>query len=475
MKGNGELPLNWAVTKLGILFELEYGKGLTKKDRVESGTYPVYGSNGIVGYHDKYLVEGPVLIVGRKGAAGAISYSSGSCWPIDTTYFVRESECIDIKFSYYLLKSLNLAKHEKSTAIPGLNRNDAYDETVFLPPLNEQKRIVAKIEALFAELEAGVASLKTAQAQLKTYRQALLKYAFTGKLTEQWRAENADNLEDAGRLEDGSTLLQRIRAERQARHEAALAAWAANGKRGQKPRPPKDLPPLTPAELEELPQLPAGWAWVKVGEVFGVYVGATPSRKIQDYWGGDIYWVSSGEVAFCRIRQTKETITELGYTNSSTDIHPIGTVMLGMIGEGKTRGQAAILDIEATHNQNTAAIRVSETDCLPEYLFHYLFMQYEITRRIGSGNNQKALNKERVSEMRFPLSPIAEQRKIIEIIDEKLSEVDQLEQTITTALQQAEALRQSILKQAFSGQLVPQDPADEPAAVLLARIRAAKP
>ena len=127
------------------------------------------------------------------------------------------------------------------------------------------------------------------------------------------------------------------------------------------------------------------------------------------------------------------------------------------------------------HNQNTAAIRVSETGCSPEYLFHYLFMQYEITRRLGSGNNQKALNKTRVSEISFPLSSIAEQRNLIDLIDAKLSVVDQLEQTISTALQQAEALRQSILKKAFAGQLVPQDPSDEPASVLLSRIRAAKP
>lgn len=92
MNENGKLPQKWAITKLGDLFEFEYGKGLIKKNRVESGSFPVYGSNGIVGYHDEFLVEGPVLIVGRKGAAGAISYSPSSCWPIDTTYFVQGNE-----------------------------------------------------------------------------------------------------------------------------------------------------------------------------------------------------------------------------------------------------------------------------------------------------------------------------------------------------------------------------------------------
>jgi type I restriction enzyme S subunit len=118
-----DLPKGWVEVKLGTLFEFEYGKGLTKKQRNENGTIPVYGSNGIVGFHDEFLVEGPVLIVGRKGAAGEVAISKINCWPIDTTYFVKVSEHLSIDFSYFLLKSLRLAQFDKSTAIPGLNRN----------------------------------------------------------------------------------------------------------------------------------------------------------------------------------------------------------------------------------------------------------------------------------------------------------------------------------------------------------------
>ncbi len=444
------------------------------KNKIHFSTYRLISEDSFIKEDQRTDIKSGDVLLTIVGAIGRAAVVPEKCekFTLQRSVAVIKPILLDSRFLMYQLEESRISNFFKNnargTAQKGIYLRTLGSTEIWLPSLNEQRRIVAKIEALFAELEAGVASLKTAQAQLKTYRQALLKHAFAGKLTEAWRTAHADELEDA------TTLLRRIQAERQARYEAETAVWEGNGRVGKKPRPPQELPPLTPAELNGLPELPAGWAWVKLGEAFGIYVGATPSRKIQDYWGGDIHWVSSGEVAFCRIRQTKETITEFGYANSSTDIHPIGTVMLGMIGEGKTRGQAAILDIEATHNQNTAAIRVSETDCSPECLFHYLFMQYEMTRRIGSGNNQKALNKERVSEMRFPLSPIAEQRKIIEIIDEKLSEVDQLEQTIIAALQQAEALRLSILKKAFSGQLVPQDPTDEPASVLLARIQAAK-
>ena len=127
-----------------------------------------------------------------------------------------------------------------------------------VPPENEQHRIVAKIEELFSELDKGVDSLKTAREQLKVYRQALLKHAFEGKLTAQWRAENSDKLETA------TALQQRIQTERQERHRQQLADWEAKGKQGSKPKAPNPLLPLSAEELAKLPELPAGWGWVAI-------------------------------------------------------------------------------------------------------------------------------------------------------------------------------------------------------------------
>ena len=142
-----------------------------------------------------------------------------------------------------------------------------------------------------------------------------------------------------------------------------------------------------------------------------------------------------------------------------------------MIGEGRTRGQVSILGIPACNSQNSAAIRVSEAGLPPEYAFYYLWGQYDSTRRIGSGNNQPALNKARVQEIVFPLPPLAEQRRIVAELERRLSVIQQAEAVIEANLSRAERLRQSILKQAFSGQLVPQDPNDEPASGLLERIK----
>lgn len=289
-----------------------------------------------------------------------------------------------------------------------------------VPPVPEQERIVSKIEEMFSKLEASVAELQTAKEKLKVYRQAVLKEAFEGKLSEQWRGSHNMSPQDD-----------------------FLSICKQN----------QSFKDTSGDENEIALDLPATWLKVRIGDVFDVEVGATPKRSIPEYWNGDINWVSSGEVHFNTITETKERITESGLTNSSTNLHPAGTVMLAMIGEGKTRGQAAILNIVAAHNQNTAAILVSKTPCEPKYIYYFLLLNYENTRRVGSGNNQKALNKERVRALRFPFTSFEEQRVIVESIESRLSICDSIEQTIGTSLQQAEALRQSILKQAFEGRI----------------------
>ncbi len=145
-----------------------------------------------------------------------------------------------------------------------------------------------------------------------------------------------------------------------------------------------------------------------------------------------------------------------------------------MIGEGKTRGQAAILNIEAAHNQNTAAIRVSQTGCNSKVVYYYLHYQYEITRKLGSGNNQKALNKARVSNMLYPLFSIEEQNELTIKIEEQLSILTNIESDINNNLQRSEALRQSILKKPSPASWWRKTPAMNPPSELLQRIQAQK-
>lgn len=190
--------------------------------------------------------------------------------------------------------------------------------------------------------------------------------------------------------------------------------------------------------------------WSTIGDQFRVEVGATPSRKEPTYWQGHIPWVSSGEVQFCRVHETTEKITDAGYQNSSTKLNPAGSVLLGMIGQGRTRGQAAILEIEAANNQNCAAIWVSKTPTPSEYVYYWLMLQYDETRRVGSGNNQQALNKSLVQSLPIPWPPLETQHQIVTEVERHLTLITRTEQSLQTQLARAKRLRQSILQQAFA-------------------------
>ena len=491
--GNGRnLPAGWVTTSLGEMFDFQGGGTPSKKvPDYWDGKIPWASVKDI---KQKYLSEtiDSITDSGLKNSAANIA-NPGSLLvltriepgkaAIPKVPIAVNQDCkiaspkgsVDPEWAYYffIANEREFLNRSSGTTVLGIRLSELKSVPVHLPPLNEQHRIVTKIEELFSELDKGVDSLKTARAQLKTYRQSLLKAAFEGRLTEQWRKDNAEQFESA------EALLDRIRGEREVRYQEQLADWEAavddwgkQGKPGKKPRKP-DAPLFLEGEYQatEKTQRPRKWCRVKVGDVFSVYVGATPSRKKPEFWLGEINWVSSGEVAFCEISETKETISEIGLENTSTRMHPPGTVILAMIGEGKTRGQAAILRTTASHNQNTAAIRVSESGMDPYFLYFYFLYRYEANRRLGSGNNQKALNKKRVMEMDFPLPPVKEQKQIIDIIVSALTQIDELSKTLFGQLERAQSLRQSILKRAFEGKLVPQDPNDEPASELLERIR----
>lgn len=143
------LPNNWRAGIVGDVFTFEYGENLPAPKRSQSGEYPVFGSNGVVGTHDRFLTKDPAIIVGRKGSAGALNISAGPSWTTDVAYFVRPPQYLDLRFSYYLFLTLKLDDLGKGIK-PGLSRKQVYALPIRIPPLAEQKRIVAKVDELMA-------------------------------------------------------------------------------------------------------------------------------------------------------------------------------------------------------------------------------------------------------------------------------------------------------------------------------------
>lgn len=323
------------------------------------------------------------------------------------------------------------------------------ESEVPVPPLAEQRRIVARVDALFDEIVEGERALDAARKGLETYRRALLKAAVSGELTADWRDRNAP-------AETGAALVERIRLGR-----------SLKPKRSGRSRVTQPAPVAAS-------QVPEGWGWTNLAELFDIATGTTPSRRNPRLWGGGIPWVSSGEVAFCRIRTTRETISPEGLGKSASRLHPPGTVLLAMIGEGKTRGQCAILDVAATNNQNSAAIRVSATDIPPEFIFHVLEERYFRSRKESQGGNQAALNGRKVGEMGLAMPSLAEVHEILARLRANLDAASDTQHVLDAEASDVQRLRQSVLKAAFEGRLVPQDESDEPAAVMLARIAASQ-
>lgn len=482
------LPPSWESVTLGQFVENEKGKKPKKQAMEKNAEFNLpyinieaFEEGNIKSWTNgegcRICYETDFLMVWDGSRSGLVG--KGMHGALGSTLVRINFPNMNNQYAYYFLlsKYQEINTRAKGSGTPHVDPDLLWNYKFPIAPISEQKRIVAKIEELFSKLDNSIAALKTALERLKVYRQAVLKHAFEGKLTAKWREENAD------KLESPEQLLARIQHEREARYQeqledwqAAVKEWEANGKKGKKPSKPKEF--VKQGEIGAGYELgfniPETWKSMLIGNVFSVHVGGTPSRKKKEFWDGEIFWVSSGEVAFCEIFNTTETITTTGYENTSTEIHQEGTILLAMIGEGKTRGQVAILRVPAAHNQNTAAIRVSEIGLSPEFIYYFFQYQYEDTRRVGSGNNQKALNKNRVASIQFPFCSVEEQVAVVQALSEKLSFVENLNNELNIQLEKAETLRQSILKKAFSGQLVPQDPSDEPASKLLARIQAEK-
>jgi type I restriction enzyme S subunit len=214
-------------------------------------------------YDDPYLVHRDDILVGMDGDFIA-SYWKGDKALLNQRVckLVVRSKNFDAKFFFLCPQPFLSAINAETSSVTVKHLSSRTIETIPLPlpPLNEQRRIVAEIETIFSELDNGVESLKTAQEQLQVYRQAVLKHAFEGKATTQWREENK------GKLESGSRLIARIKKERAACYQAKILAWnAAPDENGGKPRLPKTFAPLDAQEFNELPSLPHSWIWEKLG------------------------------------------------------------------------------------------------------------------------------------------------------------------------------------------------------------------
>ncbi|MGY6260706.1 restriction endonuclease subunit S [Faecalibacterium duncaniae] len=280
--------------------------------------------------------------------------------------------------------------------------------------------------------------------------------------------------------EPASVLLERIRVEKEQLIKEGKIKKEKNPSvifRGADNLPYEKVGKNEPVCIaDEVPfDIPESWEWVRLGNIGDWGSGATPNRTTPEYYNGNIPWLKTGDLNDNYITDIPETITELALAKTSVRLNPIGSVLIAMY--GATIGKLGILKIPATTNQACCAC-VPFTDIYNEFLFYFLMSQKVAFVKRGEGGAQPNISKEKIVSTLMPLPPVAEQKRIVEklrILQPYIDYYAVLEKSDIKLTQSfPEKLKKCILQYAVQGKLVPQDPADEPASVLLERIRAEK-
>ncbi len=384
--------------------------------------------------------------------------------PVVCTNFlrlIRPNEKINSTFlnyylSYFYLSGKVIAYQAGSNNLRNLKFKEYERIGIPIPPIETQQAIVNKIESLFDEIDEGIGRLKTAARQIQQYRQSLLKNAFNGELTKEWRSKHADTLPSENELlAQIQTAREQHHAKQLADWQTAVSQWEQNGKEGKKPSKPKALTQAVKFE-ENFAGLPRGWGAIKINQVAEIFTGATPLKSNANYYeNGSIPWVTSGSLNNEFVDSADSFVTDLALKETNLKLLPKHTLLVAMYGEGKTRGKCSELLIEATTNQAIAGIVLNEKYPISrKFLKFYMFKNYADIRRQSSGGVQPNLNLSLVGNIIFPLPCLTEQTQIVAILESKLTACDQLAAELAKQLKQAELLKQAVLKAAFSGSLL---------------------
>ncbi|NNJ12576.1 hypothetical protein EKD04_019810 [Chloroflexales bacterium ZM16-3] len=423
----------------------------------EEALFPYYGATGHVGFIDSYIFNEELVLLGEDGAPFLDSTKQkayvvrGRYWVNNHAHVLRARDSVTLNaLICYYLNLFDYHGFVTGTTRLKLTQAELRRIPIPLPPLAEQRRIVAAIETQLTRLDAGVASLRAAQAKLRRYRAAVLKAACEGRLVEQ---EPGD--------EPAEALLRRVVGNRE----------QGTGNRGRR------ADELAPPDTTGLPKLPTGWCWTRLDEISEALGGYAFQSK--DYSDTGLQILKMGNIKTGRLElgENPSYINNVDPSVIEKYILRKNDIVITLTGTRRKRdyGYTAIIkdQRDLLLNQRVARLRFHSALEI-EYLFIALqgkhfqdnFFKYE-TGNVGQGNvSIRAITNESI-----PLPPLAEQRRIVAEVERRLSVVSAMEATVTASLKRAERLRQAILKRAFAGKLVPQDPGDEPASALLERIR----
>ncbi|MDP8232564.1 MAG: restriction endonuclease subunit S, partial [Candidatus Zophobacter franzmannii] len=458
---------------------------IKQKEYLQKGLYPVIdqGQELIGGYTDnkKNLLKCqlPAIVFGDHTKIVKLinfQFAPGA----DGTKVLEPKKFVAPEYLTYLSQILVLKIKDKGYA---RHYQHIEKQRLFLAPLPEQRAIVAKIDQLFSDLDNGISNLKVVKAKLEIYRQAVLKKAFEGELTKDWREKQTH-------LPIVDEILEQIKEERQKRYqkqvvkwEQVVLEWEMNGKVEKRPvriSKPKLLSGLTEEEVNIYGVLPNKWAWSRFCNV--TYKIGDIDHKMPKTYPGGIPYLSTGNLKSDGSIDFKgiKTISKEDYYRLSLKIKPEkGDIIFPRYG---TIGRNILInfDKEFLVSYSCAIIKNIPSIINEKYVYYYS-LSYVIQNEIKKytvQTTQANIGISSIENFVFPLCSTEEQHAIVQAIESRLSVCDKLSKSIDQSLKKAKALRQSILKKAFEGKLLTeaelqacrQEPDWEPAKKLLARI-----
>ncbi|OOS01605.1 hypothetical protein B0186_02565 [Canicola haemoglobinophilus] len=466
---NQELPKGWEIKKLGAVAISEKGKKPKKQSDTKNDIFTIpyidieaFEKGIIKSYTDGekcvFCDENDFLMVWDGARSGLVG--KGVKGAVGSTLVRISLPNMDNHFAYYFLQSkyAELNTRAKGSGTPHVNPDLLWNYDLPIPPLPQQTAIVNKIESLFSEIDAGIESLKVAQNKLAQYRQSLLKNAFNGELTKQWREENADKLPSA------EELLQQIQQARETHYQAkvdewksAVQIWEENSKEGKKPSKPVRLKDFTFVKTRLLPA--EYYPQVYLMDISDISGGLTKNSKRNTFEENVPYLRVANVYANELNLDDIKTIGILESEKRRTLLQKNDLLIVEGNGSIDQIGRVAIWndEISPCYHQNHLIKARCYANINPYFVLYFLMSP--VGRKIivdvaSSTTGLHTLSLSKVGNLIIPICSLEEQNQIVTILEKQLTQADHFAQEISKQLKLAELLKQSILKAAFSGKLL---------------------
>jgi len=459
-----QLPEGWKKTTLGEIATYVNGRAFKPIEWSKTGIPIVRiqnlnNPNAEYNYYDgnieeKYHIRNGDLLFAWSASLGAYIWKGKYAFLNQHIFKVLPKENIDKTFIYYLLDKVTNELYAKAhgSGMVHVTKGKFEATSVNIPPFETQQTIVNKIESLFDEIDEGIGRLKTAAQQIQQYRQSLLKNAFNGELTKEWRSKHADALPSENELlAQIQTTREQHHAQQLADWQTAVSQWEQNRKEGKKPSKPKS--PTQAVKFEEnVADLPSGWIWGKLSDLGELARGKSKHRPRNDkkLFGGKYPFIQTGEVRAANriIKKYEQTYSEFGLEQSK--LWQKGTLCITI---AANIAETAFLGFDACFPDSIVGFSASKA-VLPEYIELFIKSARTKIESYAPATAQKNINLNTLENLIVPYCSLTEQNQIVAILENKLTACDQLAAELAKQLKQAELLKQAVLKAAFSGNLL---------------------